>query len=95
MPQTITRYNPAKLPELIEELKKRPLSSKECAAILEMKTTNANVINNIISYLSIDYPIFEEANPTRKGYMQYRLLTPELLEHWEQEELARRRKKYE
>ena len=86
MPNLITRYNPNKIPELLEVLKDKALTSREIAKILEMKDkTNISNVSNVMSYICQDYPIFEE-------YKQhYRLLTKELLEKYEQEELERRR----
>lgn len=90
MANKTTRYNKNKLPELVKALKQKMLTSREIAVILEMgEDVNSNMINNTISYLSLDIPIFE--TEVRKNHL-YGLLTPDLLEQTEAEELKRRRK---
>lgn len=86
MPNLITRYNLDKIPELLEVLKEKALTSREIAKILEMKDkTNISNVSNVMSYICQDYPIFEQEPRL------YRLLTKELLEEYEKEELERRR----
>lgn len=85
-----TRYNKNKIPALIEALKTNLLTSREIADILEMgEDATSNTINNTISFLSLDIPIYE-TGPHRCH--KYGLLTAELLEQTEAEELKRRRK---